>query len=144
MSKRTRVHTDTDTDASEFLEASDGSYCEAPKPRSKKTRQTRKIAPKRARASTVAVVAQESEGAVALQSTSNRATHPMSWHVVTGVDPIRESLLHWYAQIHEVRRMPWRKAFDGSLDKDGRAQRAYEVRFRGQPVISRGPLMSPY
>jgi A/G-specific adenine glycosylase len=146
MSKRTRVHTDTNADASEFLEAPDGSYCEALEPRSKKARQTRKVAPKRARASatatTVAVVAQESPG-VALPSKSN-ATHPTSWHFVTGVDPIRESLLDWYARTHEVRGMPWRKPFDGSLDKDGRAQRAYEVRSRGQHLILPGPLMSPY
>ncbi|KAH0829201.1 DNA glycosylase [Lanmaoa asiatica] len=114
-----RTHTlDTDTDVSEFLEASDGSYCEAPKPRSEKTRRTRKVASKRARTSTREGVA---------PSTSSQAIHPMSWHVVSGVDPIRESLLHWYGKIHEVRGMPWRKTFDGSLDKDGRAQRAYEV-----------------
>ena len=127
MAKRTRTHTDTDTDVSEFMEASDGSCCEVSKQKSKKTRQTRKVAPKRARTSTkvnVAVVTQEG----VTPSTGSQAAHPISWHVVTGVDPIRESLLHWYGQIHEVRRMPWRKPFDGSLDKDDRAQRAYEVR----------------
>ncbi|KAG8221332.1 DNA glycosylase [Butyriboletus roseoflavus] len=124
MPKRTRTHTDTDTDVSEFLEASDGSYRETPKPRSKKTRQTRKVASKRVRTSTTTtVVAQEGVA----PNASSRAIHPTSWHVVTGVDPIRESLLRWYGQVHEVREMPWRKTFDGSLDKDGRAQRAYEV-----------------
>jgi hypothetical protein len=98
-------------------------------PRNKKAR---KVAPNRARAApatttTVAVVTQESPG-VAPPITSNQTTHPTSWHFVAGADPIWESLLHWYARIHKVRGMPWQKPFDGSLDKDGRAQRAYEVR----------------
>jgi len=125
MPKRTRTGIDTDTNVSEFGEASDGSYCDAPKPR-KKTRQTRKVASKRARSKSAKTNIAAQEG---------QATHPTSLHVVTGVGPIRESLLHWYGQIHEVRRMPWRKAFDGSLDQDGRAQRAYEVRSRGQLII---------
>jgi A/G-specific adenine glycosylase len=41
---------------------------------------------------------------------------------------MRASLLEWYAGVHEVRGMPWRKPFDPSLDADARAQRAYEVR----------------
>lgn len=114
MPKRTRTgDTDTDGGVSDFQEVSDGSYCEAPKSQGKKTRQKRKVASKRARATS---------------STSTRARHLASWHVVMHVDPIRESLLHWYKQIHKVRKMPWRKTFDESLDKDGRAQRAYEVR----------------
>ncbi|KAF8551978.1 DNA glycosylase [Imleria badia] len=126
MPKRTRTNSDTDVS-----EASDGSYCEAPKPQSKKTRQTRKVASKQARADAksktdAVAVAQVQEDVVA-PSTRNQATHPTSWHVVTGVDPIRESLLDWYGRKHEVRGMPWRKPFDGSLDKIDRAQRAYEV-----------------
>ncbi|KAN0081181.1 DNA glycosylase [Tylopilus felleus] len=128
MSKRPRNPTDTDTDVSECSEASDGSYCEAPKPRSKRTRQTRKVASKRARASAktnVVESAAQSQGVG--QSSSAQVTHPTSWHVVTGVDPIRESLLDWYGRTHKDRGMPWRKPFDGSLDKDSRGQRAYEV-----------------
>ena len=124
MPKRTRTGTDTDTDTSEFPEASDGSYCETSKPRSKKTRQTRQNASKRARTQ----LEGDSQGVA--PSTSTQATHPTSWHVVTGVDPIRESLLDWYGRKREARGMPWRKPFDESLDKDGRAQRAYEVRSR--------------
>lgn len=118
MPKRIRTHSDADTNVSEFLEASDGSYCEAPKPRNKKTR---KVASKR-------VAAHAGVTPSTSTSTSSQAMHTTSWHVVTDVDPIRESLLHWYGQVHEIREMPWRKTFDGSLDKDGRAQRAYEVR----------------
>ncbi|KAF8448666.1 DNA glycosylase [Boletus edulis BED1] len=128
MPKRKRTRTNTDTDISEFLEVSDGSYCEAPKPQSKKTRQARKVTSKRARPSATAMgtitIAQEG---VEPSMSNPKATHPTSWHVVTGVEPIREALLHWYGQIREVRGMPWRKPFDGSLDAEGRAQRAYEV-----------------
>ncbi|KIK81555.1 hypothetical protein PAXRUDRAFT_155855 [Paxillus rubicundulus Ve08.2h10] len=53
--------------------------------------------------------------------------HPASWHVVKCVDAIRKSLLEWYDRIHKVRGMPWRKTYVPSLDKDDRAQRAYEV-----------------
>ncbi|KAG9312054.1 DNA glycosylase [Chiua virens] len=120
MPKRTRTH-DTDTDSSEFFEASDASYCEEPKPRSKKTRQTRNsVASKRVRASIV-------QSAASSTSSTSSPMHPASWHVVENVNPVWESLLDWYGQIHEVRGMPWRKTFDGSLDRDGRAQRAYEV-----------------
>lgn len=135
MSKRTRTadnDTDTDTDISEFLEvASDGSHCEAPKSRSKKTRQKRKVASKRGR------IHDDGSHGVARRIGTSRVTHPTSWHVVVRVDPVRESLLHWYQQIHEVRGMPWRKTFGGSLDEGGRAQRAYEVRFLEEPVIPR-------
>lgn len=118
MRKRPRASdTDTDNDASEFLETSDGSYCEAPKTRSKKIF---KATSKRVRGVATPPIAGS--------SASTHATHPTFWHVVVRIDPIRKSLLDWYWQIHEVRGMPWRKTFDPSLDKDGRAQRAYEVR----------------
>lgn len=140
MSKRRRTHTDSDTDVSEFLGASDGSYCEAPKSRSKKARKTRQVASKRARPSTSTTAAQGLAPSTGSQAT---VTHPTSWHVVTDVGHIQESLLHWYGQVHDVRGMPWRKTFDGSLDTDGRAQRAYEVRSREQPVIPPGLFMRP-
>ena len=126
MPKRTRADTDTDTDISEFLEASDASYSEAPKPQSKKTRQRRQVSSKRARASASRTTDVVTQGVA--PSTRSHATHPTSWHIVVRVHPVRESLLHWYKQIHKVRGMPWRKTFDESLDKGARAQRAYEVR----------------
>jgi len=54
--------------------------------------------------------------------------HSPSRHLISSPDPMRASLLGWYAGVHEVRGMPWRKPFDPSLDADARAQRAYEVR----------------
>jgi len=54
--------------------------------------------------------------------------HSPSRHLISSPDPMRASLLEWYAGVHEARRMPWRKPFDPSLDADARAQRAYEVR----------------
>ena len=53
--------------------------------------------------------------------------HPRSQHLISSPDLMRSSLLEWYSGVHEVRGMPWRKPFDPSLDKDARAQRAYEV-----------------
>jgi len=53
--------------------------------------------------------------------------HSVSMHVITAIEPIRVELLEWYDRVHDVRKMPWRKKFDPSLDIDGRAQRAYEV-----------------
>ncbi|KAI0249749.1 DNA glycosylase [Lactifluus subvellereus] len=53
--------------------------------------------------------------------------HSPSQHLISSPDLMRPSLLDWYAGVHEVRGMPWRKPFDPSLDADARAQRAYEV-----------------
>lgn len=54
--------------------------------------------------------------------------HPFSNHTIASPNPMRAALLTWYAGVHETRGMPWRKPFDASLGRDGRAQRAYEVR----------------
>ena len=54
--------------------------------------------------------------------------HSSSRHSISSPRPMRASLLEWYAGVHEVRGMPWRRPFDPSLDADARAQRAYEVR----------------
>ena len=54
--------------------------------------------------------------------------HSSSRHSISSPRPMRASLLEWYAGVHKVRRMPWRKPFDPSLDADARAQWAYEVR----------------
>ena len=54
--------------------------------------------------------------------------HSSSRHSISSPRPMRASLLDWYAGVHDVRGMPWRRPFDPSLDADARAQRAYEVR----------------
>nr|GAT42772.1 predicted protein [Mycena chlorophos] len=55
--------------------------------------------------------------------------HAKSTHVINkaNIDPIRSSLLRWYATVHDSRNMPWRKAYNPSLGPAERAQRAYEV-----------------
>ncbi|KAF9228370.1 DNA glycosylase [Gyrodon lividus] len=134
MPKRKRTQTiDFDSDASVLLledgsgQESDDSFTESPKSKhpsnnGKETRRTRINAPKRTR---VAASAIEQQGSVC--DTSITMIHPASWHVLKDPDAIRKSLLRWYDKIHKVRGMPWRKTYDPSLDKDGRAQRAYEV-----------------
>ena len=54
--------------------------------------------------------------------------HSSTRHSISSPRPMRASLLEWYAGVHDVRGMPWRRPFDPSLDADARAQRAYEVR----------------
>jgi A/G-specific adenine glycosylase len=53
--------------------------------------------------------------------------HAPSIHIISSPKPLRVSLLEWYAGVHELRGMPWRKPYNSSLNRDGRAQRAYEV-----------------
>jgi A/G-specific adenine glycosylase len=60
--------------------------------------------------------------------TEQRDQHPLSRHSIQTAVPICSALLDWYAGVHESRGMPWRKPYDPSLGRDGRAQRAYEVR----------------
>ncbi len=55
--------------------------------------------------------------------------HPTSTHTIKDVEAVRIALLEWYAGVHEKRGMPWRKMYDASLSREGRAQRAYEVGF---------------
>ncbi|KIJ65864.1 hypothetical protein HYDPIDRAFT_87439 [Hydnomerulius pinastri MD-312] len=128
MAKRKRTQPDSESEA--FAEdcsgqESDSSFVDVPKSRhaakkGKTTRQSRKVASKRAQATS-------SNRNLEAVGASVTATHPTSWHTVKGVEAIRISLLEWYDRIHEVRGMPWRKTYDPSLGRDGRAQRAYEV-----------------
>ena len=57
-----------------------------------------------------------------------RTMHSSSLHRINDAASLRVPLLRWYDTVHEVRGMPWRKPFDPTLDAEGRAQRAYEVR----------------
>lgn len=60
--------------------------------------------------------------------------HPASLHRITDAKPIRAALLKWYAGVHEIRGMPWRKVYDPSLGPEERGQRAYEVSLLSQAV----------
>jgi len=73
------------------------------------------------------------EAASTSASDTYATPHSPSRHSISSPEPMRASLLEWYAGVHEVRGMPWRKPFDPSLDADARAQRAYEV--RSLPVL---------
>lgn len=64
----------------------------------------------------------------ALYLDEHTVTHPSSLHRIMDPASMRLPLLKWYDRVHEVRGMPWRKPFDPTLDAEGRAQRAYEVR----------------
>lgn len=68
------------------------------------------------------------EASTSAFDTYDTTPHSPLRHLISSPDPMRASLLEWYAGVHEVRGMPWRKPFDPSLDADARAQRAYEVR----------------
>lgn len=54
--------------------------------------------------------------------------HGKSRHTITDAAAMHEPLLQWFSGVKDARRMPWRKVYDASLDRDQRAQRAYEVR----------------
>ena len=130
MPKRQRAGVDSDSDAfSEYLsQESDFSISEVPKSKRasktrKNTRTTRQIALK------------GSINETTLSGSATTPSHSTSIHVVTTskVDEIRESLLEWYDRVHDVREMPWRKRYDPSLGREGRAQRAYEARLSSFP-----------
>jgi A/G-specific adenine glycosylase len=61
-------------------------------------------------------------------------THAVSVHLITSPIPVGASLLDWYAGVHESRGMPWRKPNDPLIGPDGRAQRAYEVRYHASAL----------
>ena len=56
--------------------------------------------------------------------------HAKSTHVIADPVPLQKALLAWYADVHETRGMPWRKPYDATLNREQRAQRAYEVSTR--------------
>jgi A/G-specific adenine glycosylase len=88
----------------------------------------RSVASRRKRRSTTArKVSTDERTETSASDTYYVTPHPRSQHLISSPDLMRSSLLEWYSGVHEVRGMPWRKAFDPSLDADARAQRAYEV-----------------
>lgn len=61
------------------------------------------------------------------EDTDAQVQHPKSLHDLHHVCDIRESLLRWFAGVHDAREMPWRKRFNPNLSIEERNQRAYEV-----------------
>jgi hypothetical protein len=90
------------------------------------------VSSRRKRRSTAAAATRKSRSSTdtdELLDTYATPPHSPSRHMISSSEPMRASLLEWYAGVHEARGMPWRKPFDPSLNADARAQRAYEVRF---------------
>jgi A/G-specific adenine glycosylase len=130
MVKRARSSgTDSEAVISDPSESSDASFKPATKKRNKKAKvtQTKRFAMTRVRK---ALHPEESD-AETLPTVDDRhahvGLHPAKNHVIVDPLPIREKLLTWYASVHEARGMPWRKPYDPTLNRDQRAQRAYEV-----------------
>jgi A/G-specific adenine glycosylase len=59
--------------------------------------------------------------------TGSIVQHSLSLHKPTSITPLLPNLLDWFDSVKHVRKMPWRKDYDASLDADAKAQRAYEV-----------------
>ena len=53
--------------------------------------------------------------------------HSRTLHDIENISPLLEPLLKWFDSKKSARGMPWRKVYDATLDKDAKAQRAYEV-----------------
>lgn len=94
--------------------------------RRKRRSTTAAAATRKSRSSTGELL--RAEASTSTSDTYATPPHSPSRHLISSPEPMRASLLGWYAGVHEVRGMPWRKPFDPSLDADARAQRAYEVR----------------
>lgn len=128
MAKRTRAAVvESESDYDGLSEGSDASF--APQTTKKRGKQPRVVQNSKKRR--VAQPAQSQDvREIALPCTlegSIAVAHSISSHVITDPAPLGKALLAWYAGVHEVRGMPWRKPYDAALDRDQRAQRAYEV-----------------
>lgn len=55
------------------------------------------------------------------------STHSESRHSIQTVGSLRSALLEWYATVHDLRSMPWRKPPGNYQTLEQRSQRAYEV-----------------
>jgi hypothetical protein len=55
------------------------------------------------------------------------STHSESRHSIQAVGSLRSALLEWYATVHDLRSMPWRKPPGNYQTLEQRSQRAYEV-----------------
>jgi A/G-specific adenine glycosylase len=106
--------------------ASDDDYAMAPPtPKAAKSSKAKRLPAQKklkTKASDGGCPEQADEGAA-----SQCRLHTSATHIISAPEPLRVALLEWYAGVHETRGMPWRKPYDSTLGRDGRAQRAYEV-----------------
>ena len=105
---------------SSLAESSDDNYCASPPP-SKGITTIRNPVKKKPR-----IIASDDD--FRDEAETQPRPHTVSIHLINAPGPLRVALLKWYAGVHETRGMPWRKQYDPLLGRDGRAQRAYEVR----------------
>lgn len=130
MGKRTRSVAAVDTD-SEYAEDSDASFRlsnkkTASRPR-KATQPRKRAVTKPLKHDTELTPVSEDDIDPTDGHSVAAAPHAASRHVISDPMPPRKALLNWYAGVHESRGMPWRKPYNPTLDRDQRAQRAYEV-----------------
>lgn len=115
MAKRRRSESLSDFEDN----ASDVSFTELPKKKRKPAKApTKKAARKR-----------ETQAEMPMESGEfgSATPHKKSLHVLESGEEICDALLGWYAGVHTLRAMPWRKPYNPDLNKEERAQRAYEV-----------------
>lgn len=103
------------------VESSDDDYCASPPP-SKAVKTQRNPLKKKPR-----TITSDDDCRDEVEGTAQPHPHKLSTHAISTPGPLRVALLEWYAGVHETRGMPWRKRYNPSLGRDGRAQRAYEV-----------------
>ncbi|KAJ7487767.1 DNA glycosylase [Mycena latifolia] len=123
MGKRKLSSSTADESETNLSDSDDQSYVSSgPKTRRKNTSIRQPVKKRTKRASDV--VNDESGSTQPIPSSHAKSIHAI--HALN-VAPIRSSLLQWYSTVHSSRNMPWRKQYDPTLDREARAQRAYEV-----------------
>ncbi|KAJ7695449.1 DNA glycosylase [Mycena rosella] len=122
MGKREFSLSEAESEAN-LSDSEDQSYASSGPTTRRKNTSSRPPAKKRTKHELDAINADESSG------TPPTSSHAKSIHTIRAeeVAPIRAALLQWYATVHTSRNMPWRKQYDPTLDREKRAQRAYEV-----------------
>ncbi|KAJ7096736.1 DNA glycosylase [Mycena belliarum] len=125
MGKRRLSSSEAESEVN-FSDSDDGSYAsKEPKPRVKATTRCRTTNKRTKRdLGTVNDDSSATQPRPLAVSSHAKAIHAIR---AEGVAPIRAALLKWYSTVHASRNMPWRKPFDLTLNREERAQRAYEV-----------------
>ncbi|KAI0084713.1 DNA glycosylase [Irpex rosettiformis] len=131
MAKRSNVTPDIDSDGDYYDSSKESDASFTLTTTKKRTRQTNATSGKKRRVSKLVNRSKDSSDSINEGNNGDldtvSAPHAMSSHVITDSAPLQEALLAWYAGVHEARGMPWRKPYDAALNRDQRAQRAYEV-----------------
>ena len=132
MPKRRRASDDADDDGDDDY---DPSYTTTAKD-AKKVGRTPRSKKRTAVNPPTAVAESEEGGSDEPNLLPQEAAHSGALHRIADADTMREPLLSWYAAVHQLRGMPWRKPYDPSLGPQERAQRAYEVAYSADLLLS--------